>query len=249
MRRRGPVASPSVFDRELAFAHEPADRAAEIGFGSSAASFEVHAKPDAVPGDPGRPRDRGDGARTHRRRASPTTRPRRGAGRRRRARTATWILDPIDATKNFARGIPIWATLLALQVDGRSERRLVSAPALGERYAAVRGEGASCNGEPIHVCQVDRHRRGARPVLGHEGLRAGPPGNEAVLSRHRGGATRSRAFGDFWGHVLVARGAAELMMEPELNVWDYAAPQLVAEEAGGRMTTMAGGPTVTAAAC
>ena len=230
-----------MFERELAFAHETADRAAGIGLEFFRTGFEVMTKPDlspvteadlaieamvreriedAFPGDAVLGEEQG------------------GADLGGR----TWILDPIDATKNFALGIQVWATLLALRVEGDLKVAVVSAPALGERYAAVRGEGASCNGEPIHVSPV------ARIVDAHvlySGMKVwlGPPRNEAVLSLIAEG-TRSRAFGDFWGHVLVARGAAELMVEPELNVWDYAAPQLVTEEAGGRVTTMDGGPTV-----
>lgn len=230
-----------MFERELAFAHEVADRAAEIGLGFFRNGFEVMTKPDlspvteadlaieamvrerisdAFPGDAVLGEEQG------------------GADEGGR----TWILDPIDATKNFALGIQIWGTLLALQVEGDLKVAVVSAPALGERYAAVRGLGATCNGEPIHVSVVDRIG-GAHVLVAGMKTWLGPPRHEAVLAVVAESA-RTRGFGDFWGHALVARGAADVMMEPELNVWDYAAPQLITEEAGGRVTTMEGGPTV-----
>jgi histidinol-phosphatase len=97
------------------------------------------------------------------------------------------------------------------------------------------------NGEPIRVSTVDRVQDAHVLYAGMKTFLR-EPRNEAVLGLVAE-ASRTRAFGDFWGHVLVARGAAEVMVEPELNVWDYAAPQLVTEEAGGRVTTMDGGPT------
>ena len=230
-----------MFDRELAFAHDVADRAAEIGLRFFHDGFEVMTKPDlspvteadlaieamvreriadAYPGDDVLGEEQGG----------------TDAGNR------TWILDPIDATKNFALGIQIWATLLALRVEGDLKVAVVSAPALGERYAAVRGAGATLDGGPIHVSTVDRIS-GAHVLYSGIKTWLREPRHEAALGLVAS-AARTRGFGDFWGHVLVARGAAELMMEPELNVWDYAAPQLVTEEAGGRVTTLEGGPTV-----
>jgi len=230
-----------MFRRELAFAHNVADRAAEIGLGFFHGGFEVMTKPDSTPvteadlAIEAMVRERiaeefpGDDVLGEEQGGSDT------GGR-------TWILDPIDATKNFALRIQIWGTLLALRVEGDLKVAVVSAPALGERYAAVRGEGATLNGTAIRVSRVAR-------VADAHVLYAGmktflrPPRNGAVLDLVAEGS-RTRGFGDFWGHVLVARGAAEIMIEPDLNVWDYAAPQLVTEEAGGRVTTMDGGPTV-----
>ncbi len=153
----------------------------------------------------------------------------------------TWILDPIDATKNFALGIQIWGTLLALRVEGDLKVAVVSAPALDERYSAVRGEGAALNGRAIHVTGADRVAD-AHVLYSRIQTWLEQPRDEAMLGV-LAGAARTRAFGDFWGHVLVARGAAEVMVEPELAVWDFSAPQLVVEEAGGRVTTIQGGPT------
>ncbi len=151
-----------------------------------------------------------------------------------------WIVDPIDATANFARGIPIWATLIALQVDGEQVLGVVNAPALGERYQAVRGEGALCNDVPIGVSDIGALAL-AQLLFAGAGPWIRPPSDERVLST-LAEAKRTRGFGDFWGHVLVARGSAEAMLEPELALWDYAALVPIVEEAGGRMTTLEGAP-------
>ena len=156
------------------------------------------------------------------------------------ARGRLWIVDPIDATANFARGIPIWGTLIALQVDGELVLGVASAPALGERYEAVRGSGAGCNGDPIRVSSESSIPRAQILYAELEAwLRA--PRHEGVLGV-LAEARRTRGFGDFWGHVLVARGAAEAMLEPELALWDYAALAVIVQEAGGRVSTLEGGP-------
>jgi histidinol-phosphatase len=149
-----------------------------------------------------------------------------------------WIVDPIDGTKNFADGIQIWATLIALSVNGRFELGVVSAPALDERYEAVRGSGARLNGRPIRVSGVEDLSDAAVVSSGMKDWVDGPWAatyRDLVTT-----ARRSRGFGDFWGHMLVARGAAEMMLEPSLRVWDYAAVQVIVEEAGGRVTTLEG---------
>jgi histidinol-phosphatase len=154
-----------------------------------------------------------------------------------RAEGRVWIVDPIDATANFARGIPIWATLIALQVDGELVLGLVNAPAIGERYEAVRGSGARMNGRAIAVSAVAGLDRAQ---IFHAGLEAWPVERRPHAVSTLESAARTRGFGDFWGHALVARGAGEAMIEPELNIWDYAAVQVVVEEAGGRVTQLDG---------
>jgi histidinol-phosphatase len=151
-----------------------------------------------------------------------------------------WIVDPVDSTANFARGIQIWATLIALRIDGEGVLGIVSAPALGERYTAVRGEGAHLNGRPIHVSEVDRIED-AHLLLQEQNTLFGGRHRDATLGLVAD-CWRPRGFGDFWSHVLVARGSAEVMLEPRLAIWDLAAPQVVVEEAGGRCTTFEGGP-------
>jgi histidinol-phosphatase len=156
-----------------------------------------------------------------------------------------WIIDPIDGTKNYVRGVPSWATLLALQVDGRTELGIVSAPALGRRWWAARGHGAFAR-DPfsaerrLHVSAV---RDLADAQLLFAGLEdwEGIGRLEALLSLGRA-CWRSRGFGDFWMYMLVAEGAAEIASDPVVSLWDLAAPQVIVEEAGGRFTDLAGAP-------
>jgi len=151
-----------------------------------------------------------------------------------------WIVDPIDGTANFARGIQVWATLIALQVDGRGVLGVASAPAIDERYVAVAGEGATLNGSPIRVSDVAEVEE-AQLVLQEFRETLTGAYREAVVGLIRD-TWRGRGFGDFWGHTLVARGSAELVLEPELSIWDYAALEVVIREAGGSATTFDGEP-------
>jgi histidinol-phosphatase len=151
-----------------------------------------------------------------------------------------WVVDPIDGTNNFAWGIPIFATLIAMQVDGETQVGVVSAPALGERYDAAVGLGARMNGSPITVSGVGTLAQSRVGFASWRGwVEAGLDRQWAsILTRCR----RSRGFGDFWGHVLVARGAAEVMAEPDLQPWDVAALSVIVAEAGGRLTDFSGAP-------
>jgi histidinol-phosphatase len=154
---------------------------------------------------------------------------------------ARWILDPIDGTKNYLRGLPVWATLIALERDGRVEVGVASAPALARRWWAARGQGAFVNGRRIHVSRVAEL---SDAVLSYASLtsweRHGLGEQFLTLARS---CWRTRAFGDFWSHMLVAEGAADLAVEPEVELWDLAAPQVIVEEAGGRLTDLGGTPT------
>ena len=148
---------------------------------------------------------------------------------------ARWIVDPIDGTRNYVRGIPVWATLLALDRDGRVDVGLVSAPALGRRWWAVRGEGAWVDGARCRVSGITRVEDGTVSTTSAPAM---PPGWSVLAAK----AWTSRAFGDFWQHCLVAEGAVEIATDSELSLWDYAAVQLLVGEAGGRCTTFAGAP-------
>jgi histidinol-phosphatase len=154
----------------------------------------------------------------------------------------TWYVDPIDATHNFVRGVPIFATLLAAAVDGELQLAVVSAPALRERWVAWRGGGAWRGTDRIHVSSVATIEEsqllyGSRTV----DMRSGEmPGLDATIAE----AWRERGFGDFWGHMLVAEGAAEAMLETGAFPWDWAAPLVIVEEAGGRFTTARGERTI-----
>ena len=146
---------------------------------------------------------------------------------------ATWIVDPIDGTKNYVRGIPVWATLLALVRDGVALAAVVSAPALGRRWWAVRGEGAFADGVRCRVSGVARVEDATVSTTSTHGFEAGWG---SLASR----AYADRGFGDFWQHCLVAEGAVDVACDPVANLWDYVAVQLLVEEAGGRCTTFAG---------
>ncbi|HEY7106527.1 MAG TPA: inositol monophosphatase family protein [Acidimicrobiia bacterium] len=150
-----------------------------------------------------------------------------------------WIVDPIDGTKGYARGIPVWATLIAVERDGRLDVGVVSAPALGTRWWAARGEGAFRDGALVHVSQVtqveDAHLCVDRPWQFEPAAR-----RTAVLDLARR-CWRTRGFGDFWPYVLVADGSVDVAIEPAgLSVWDLAAPFVVVEAAGGRFTDLDG---------
>jgi len=150
-----------------------------------------------------------------------------------------WIVDPIDGTANYVRGVPIWATLIALEEDGELRVGVVSAPALHTRWYAARGEGAFANERPIRVsavadladaqlCYSDiaswtRFRTSAQPMID-------------LLHR----VWRTRGVGDFLQHVLVAEGAADIAVEPVVNLWDLAPLLVIVEEAGGRFTSLEG---------
>jgi histidinol-phosphatase len=142
-----------------------------------------------------------------------------------------WIVDPIDGTRNFSRGIPVWATLVALEADGRVEVGVVSAPALGRRWWAERGEGAwSSTGERLRASTVARLEDACVTVALEQ----------PVPDRFRA-AWHLRAFGDFWAHMLVAEGSIDVAVDAiGVTLWDLAAPQVIVEEAGGRFTDIEG---------
>ena len=149
-----------------------------------------------------------------------------------------WIIDPIDGTKSYLRGSPPWATLLALEEAGELVLGVVSAPMLGRRWWAARGGGGFVNGDSIAVSDVAELEDALlchADVLSYEVFGAGPEFDE--LTRR---VWDRRGFGDFWGHMLVAEGIADVMFEPVLNVWDVAAVIPIVEEAGGRVTDRRG---------
>jgi histidinol-phosphatase len=145
-----------------------------------------------------------------------------------------WILDPIDGTKNYIRGIPVFATLIALE----GEAGVISAPALGRRWWASRGNGAFCNGQRIGVSAVSDLDAA---YLAYDSItdfdQAGSTDRFLALVRRCG---RTRAFGDFWAHMLVAEGAMDVAIEPAVAIWDMAPVQVIVEEAGGRFTDLGG---------
>lgn len=234
------MGEPTYVD-ELAFAHEIADRAGEIALRYFRNDPSVTWKPDATPVTEA---DLAVEAmiREELARRFPEDAIRGEEGGIEGSSDRMWIVDPIDGTRNYAAGIQIWANLLALKVGDEYVLGLVNAPALGERYAAVRGGGATWNGRPMHVSGVGSTTEGMI-VFGDIELWAGTPLQGRFLDLVNG-AQRNRGFGDFWGHMLVARGAAEVMVEPELWEWDLAPLVVIVTEAGGRVTQADGSQPV-----
>jgi histidinol-phosphatase len=140
-----------------------------------------------------------------------------------------WIVDPIDGTRNFSRGIPVWATLIALEREGNVVCGVVSAPALGRRWWAARGEGASANGSPIRVSTVAK--------LG-EATVSCTYGRD--LARLEPLVWHARGLGDFWQHMLVAEGALDAAVDAKLAPWDFAALEPIVIEAGGQLAEVRG---------
>jgi histidinol-phosphatase len=159
----------------------------------------------------------------------------------------TWIVDPIDGTNNYMTAIPVWATLVALRIDETSVLGVCHAPALGETYAAARGSGARLNGQSIEVNRIARIEDAAMLSAGIEA--AVQRGLQDFYVSLAARCWRTRGFGDFWGHMLVARGAAGLMFEPQLSTWDFSALEPIVEEAGGRITRLDGRPCTDGGSC
>ena len=160
------------------------------------------------------------------------------------AAATRWYLDPIDGTHNFMRGVPLFGTLLAVERDGETQVGVVSAPALGRRWYASRGHGAWTVGGPAVRPRQLRVSTAAdlpsaqmlfRSVTDMRASRVAA-GWDALL----GAVWRERGFGDFWGYTLVGDGAAEAMIERDLGPWDLAAPWILVEEAGGRVSDFDG---------
>jgi histidinol-phosphatase len=150
-----------------------------------------------------------------------------------------WIVDPIDGTKSYARGVPVWATLIALERDGTLAVGVVSAPALGARWWAARGEGAFRDGRPVRVSGVSRLEDAHLAYDSVPDVEAVGLGDSFLALARR--CRRTRGFGDFWGHVMVADGSFDIAVETGgLGVWDLAAPLVIVEEAGGRLTDLRG---------
>ena len=146
-----------------------------------------------------------------------------------------WVIDPIDGTKNFTRGIPVWGTLIALERDGEIACGVVSAPALGHRWWAAAGEGAYRDGERLTASRVDAvsecvlsfSARSLRDVRALELIRR---------------AWHAQGYSDFWSFMLLAEGSVDVAIEHQMNPWDNAPLKVIVEEAGGRFTNLRGDP-------
>ena len=155
-----------------------------------------------------------------------------------------WVIDPIDGTKNFLRGIPSWATLIALcNPEGEVVAGVVSAPALYRRWFASLGSGAyiSENGGVPRQIKVSAVRNLKDASLSYSDL-TGWGTRKAAMLKLQDEIWRSRGFGDFWSHMLVAEGAIDIAVEPTLALWDMAALDIIVREAGGTFTNLDGVP-------
>jgi len=156
-----------------------------------------------------------------------------------------WVVDPIDGTKNFVRGVPVWATLIALMINDEVAVGVVSAPALGRRWWASLGGGAYAGKSlmsPVecHVSQVSRIEDASLSYAEvGEWVESGQGQEFVDLLRS---CWRTRAYGDFWSYVLLAEGGVDIACEPELELYDMAACSIVVTEAGGSFTDLDGRP-------
>jgi histidinol-phosphatase len=152
-----------------------------------------------------------------------------------------WVVDPIDGTKNFVRGVPVWATLIALLDDGVPVVGVVSAPALHRRWWAGRGEGAftSFGGQNRRI-SVSGVEHIASASLTYSDLTTGWDGLRSRFLELTDEVWRVRGYGDFWSYCLVAEGAVDVAVEPEVKLWDLAALDILVREAGGAFTSLDG---------
>ena len=234
---------------DLALAHLLADTADSISMGRfRSLDLKVEAKPDLSPVSDAdtaveqairstlaraRPRDSVLGEEFGRTEAAA------GAGSRR------WVIDPIDGTKNYVRGVPIWGTLIALLEGDTPVAGLVSAPALGRRWWGALGHGAYAGKHQHAATRISASgvRRLADASFCYASLSGWEEtGRLATIVDLSLKAWRSRAYGDFYGYMLLAEGALDVMVEPELSLWDVAALIPIVTEAGGKITDLAGRP-------
>jgi histidinol-phosphatase len=232
-----------VYDDDLRLAHVIADMVDSVTTSRfQAADLRVETKPDLTPvSDADKAAE--ELVRTQLRR----TRPRdavvgeefgsTGHGSRQ------WVVDPIDGTKNFVRGVPVWATLLALLDGGEPVVGVVSAPALGRRWWAARGTGAwtgrsLSSARRLHVSAVADL---ADASLSYSDLREWErAGRREEFLALQDQVWRTRAYGDFWSYMLVAEGGVDVATEPRLELYDMAALDVIVREAGGRFTSLDG---------
>jgi len=240
------VSPVGSYDDDLRFAHVLADAADDITTKRfKALDLRVETKPDLTPvSDADRATE--DSLRNILRRS----RPRDAVLGEESGQTGTgprrWVIDPIDATKNYVRGVPVWATLIGLMDGDEVVAGVVTAPALGRRWWGAVGGGAWTGRSLSNAtrCQVSGVTSLADASFSYSGVggwaKAGRRGGFDALTQ---AVWRTRAFGDFWSHMLVAEGAVDVSAEPEVSLWDLAALQIIVQEAGGRFTSLAGEAT------
>ncbi len=228
--------------KDLALALELADRADELTMDRfGALDLRVDTKPDLTPVT-----DADQGAETQLRAALERSRPEDSVFGEEFGGTATltgrqWVLDPIDGTKNFVRGVPVWCTLIALLHDGVPVVGVVSAPALGRRWWAARGEGSfgsfRGNTRRLSVSAVADLESAS---LSYSDLTTGWDDRRDAFVALSDDMWRVRGYGDFWSYCLVAEGAVDVAVEPEVKLWDLAPLDVIVREAGGAFTSVDG---------
>jgi histidinol-phosphatase len=236
----------SEYAGDLELGRRLADIADEITMARfGAADLVVEAKPDLTPvSDADRAVETALRAELARRRAADAVSGEEyestGDSRRR------WVIDPIDGTKNYVRGVPVWATLIGLLDGPDAVVGVVSAPALGRRWWAARGAGAWVDdGRRTRRLAVSRVAELADASLSFASLGGwAERGRRDALLALTERVWRTRAYGDFWSYMLVAEGAVDLAAEPELSLWDMAALAPIVTEAGGVFTGLDGVPGV-----
>ena len=234
------------YDDDLRFAHVLADNADDITTRRfRALDLRVDTKPDLTPVS-----DADQAAEESLRNVLRRSRPRDAVLGEETGRTGSgprcWVIDPIDGTKNYVRGVPVWATLIGLMDGPDVVVGVVSAPALSRRWWGALGGGAwtgrsltkasRCRVSAVSKLEDASFSYSDVPSWEDKGRLAG------FLELGRS-VWRTRAYGDFWSHVLVAEGAVDICAEPEVTLWDLAALKVIVEEAGGTFTDLTGKPT------
>ncbi len=234
---------PTDFTDDLRLAHVLADDADSITTGRfKALDLHVMSKPDLTPVT-----DADQAVEESIRRTLSRVRSRDAVTGEEQGTTGNsqrrWIVDPIDGTKNFVRGVPVWATLISLVVDEEVVVGVVSAPQLQRRWWASTGGGAWTGKSLLKAsrCQVSDVRRLEDASLSYSSLSGWEERDrlDDFVSLMRR-CWRTRAYGDFWSYMLLAEGAIDLAAEPELEVYDMAALDVIVREAGGTFTSLAG---------
>jgi histidinol-phosphatase len=234
------------YDDDLRFAHVLADNADDIAMRRfRALDLRVDTKPDLTPVS-----DADHAVEESLRNVLRRSRPRDAVHGEEFGRTPggprCWVIDPIDGTKNYVRGVPVWATLIGLMDGDAVVVGVVSAPALGRRWWAAAGGGAWTGRSLTKAarCQVSAVSKLCDASLSYSSLSGWEEQGllDGFLALTRS-VWRTRGFGDFWSHVLVAEGSADVSAEPEVSLWDVAALQVIIEEAGGRFTDLSGRAT------
>ncbi|HET8604559.1 MAG TPA: histidinol-phosphatase [Marmoricola sp.] len=236
---------PSDFTDDLRLAHVLADDADSVAMSRfKALDLHVMTKPDLTPVT-----DADRAVEESIRRTLSRARPRDAVLGEEQGSTGhsqrRWVVDPIDGTKSFVRGVPVWATLIGLMVDDEVVVGVVSAPQLNRRWWAMRDGGAWTGKSLLRAapCQVSDVSRLEDASFSYSSLggweERGRLEDFLALSRR---CWRTRAYGDFWSYMLLAEGAVDIAAEPELHLYDMAALDVIVREAGGLFTSLEGEP-------